>query len=70
MTKFYWQEKTIQELALHIYSTTANSVKQQVNYYRLTNNNDMLLKIAQAKKLTKLWKLEEEVVKLKAELYG
>lgn len=70
MTKFYWQEKSIQELALHIYSTTSGSVKQQINYYKLTNNNDMLLKIAQAKKLVKLWKLEEEVKLLKEQLYG
>lgn len=70
MTKFYWQDSSIQELALHIHSATTNSVKQQLNYYKLVDNKDMILKIIQAKKLNKLWKLEEEVKKLKEELYG
>lgn len=70
MSKFNWQLSTIDELAQHIYNSPPNSIKQQVNYYKCTNNNIMLGRVAAAKKLVKLWKLEEEVSKLKVELYG
>ena len=70
MTKFNWPMSTVEELATHIHSTTANSVKQQVNYYKLTSNNTMLARINKAKKLVTLWKLEAQLSILRQEIYS
>jgi len=68
--KFNWQLSTVYDLAQHIYNSPPNSVKQQVNYYKCMENNTMLSRIVEARKLVKLWKLEAQVSKLREDIFG
>ena len=68
MSKFNWQLASIEEIALYIGDGKENVMRQQVNYYKLCKNNVMLDRISKAKKLATLWKLEEQVSKLKEEI--
>jgi hypothetical protein len=68
MSKFNWQLASAEEIASYIGDGKENVLRQQVNYYKLCNNNAMLDRIAKAKKLVLLAKLELQIATLKAEL--
>lgn len=68
MSKFNWQLASAEEIASYIGDGKENVLRQQVNYYKLCSNNTMLDRIAKAKKLILLAKLELQLATLKAEL--
>jgi len=68
MSKFSWRSASIEELAQKIIGDKTNTVRQQINYYKLLSDINMLQKITKAKEVAKLWKLEERVEEIKRKI--
>jgi len=51
MKKINWQLASINEIAIHISNSPDTNYRQQLYYYRKTNNTVMLAKVEEAKRL-------------------
>ena len=61
---FDWKEASIEEIARYILTIGRGNVSTQVAYYKLKNNTQMLAKIAEARKLAKVYKLRAKALML------
>lgn len=56
-----YQSCTVEELALHVNSTTSQATTQQLSYYRKRGNTEVVAKIETARLLAKQIKIAEKL---------
>ena len=67
---FDWINSTVEQLAEHISLLSAQSVQSQIRYYKGTNNEEMILKVYEARKIAKILRAERRVMQMKQQLHG